>query len=100
MKLFYVPGTCALASWIALEWAGADYALELVDLHSEEYRKINPLDRVPVDYRTSFIGNKDQAQDSYQRMLAWQPKKVILAHGRWYQKNGTKELKRAFGWLE
>ena len=25
MKLYYAPGTCALACWIALEWANADY---------------------------------------------------------------------------
>jgi hypothetical protein len=32
-------------------------------------------------------------------MLAWQPERVILAHGRWYQHNGTAELRRAFRWL-
>lgn len=60
----------------------------------------DPDGKMPIDYRASFIGKKDQARVSYQRMLAWQPEKVILAHGRWYQKNGTKELKRAFRWLE
>ena len=33
-------------------------------------------------------------------MMQWQPKKVILAHGRCYYKNGTAEFKRAFRWLE
>ena len=28
MKLYYAPGTCSLACWIALEWAGADYEVE------------------------------------------------------------------------
>ena len=31
MKLFYTPGTCALASHIALEEAGADFELARVD---------------------------------------------------------------------
>jgi glutathione S-transferase len=48
MKLYYAPGTCALACWIALEWAGADYQVEKVDPKSEVYRKINPLGAVPA----------------------------------------------------
>lgn len=48
MKLYYAPGTCALACWIALEWAGADYAVEKVDPRSESYRRINPLGAVPA----------------------------------------------------
>ncbi len=48
MKLYFAPGTCALACWIALEWAGADYEVEKVDPGSESYRKINPLGMVPA----------------------------------------------------
>ena len=48
MKLYYAPGTCALACWIALEWAHADYQVEKVDPHSDEYKKINPLAQVPA----------------------------------------------------
>lgn len=39
MKLYYAPGTCTLASWIALEWAGADYEVAKVKLGSPEYLK-------------------------------------------------------------
>lgn len=48
MKLYYAPGTCALACWIALEWAGAEYSVEKVNPRSEEYKKINPLAMVPA----------------------------------------------------
>jgi glutathione S-transferase len=52
LKLFYSPGTCALASRIALEDAGADYEIVRVDFskqeqRSPEYLKINPKGRVP-----------------------------------------------------
>ena len=52
-KLYYGPGTCALASYIALEEAGADYTTERLDLktnqqNSPEYLKINPKGRVPA----------------------------------------------------
>lgn len=47
MKLYVAPGNCALACWIALEWAGADYEVEKVEPGSDAYRKINPLGMVP-----------------------------------------------------
>ncbi|WP_315765261.1 MULTISPECIES: glutathione S-transferase family protein [unclassified Bradyrhizobium] len=53
LKLYYTPGTCALASHIALAEAGADYTLQKVDFkanqqNSPDYLKINPKGRVPV----------------------------------------------------
>ena len=48
MKLYYAPGTCALACWIALEWANADYEVEKIDYASAEYKKVNPLGMVPA----------------------------------------------------
>ena len=48
MKLYYAPGTCALACWIALEWAGADYEVAKADYSSAAYQKVNPLGMVPA----------------------------------------------------
>ena len=51
-KLYYAPGTCALASHIALEEAGAAYTTERIDFksnqqNSAEYLAVNPKGRVP-----------------------------------------------------
>lgn len=53
LKLFYATGSCALASRIALEDAGADYELVRLDLskgeqRSPEFLAINPKGRVPA----------------------------------------------------
>ena len=47
IKLYYSPGSCALASHIALEEAGADYVAVRIDFGSDEQNKpdllaINP----------------------------------------------------------
>ena len=52
MKLYYATGTCALASHIALEEAGAEYSTVKVNFatneqRSPEYLAINPKGRVP-----------------------------------------------------
>lgn len=59
-----------------------------------------PKGKTPIDLRLTFVGQKEQAREGYNRMLRWQPEKIILAHGHWYDKNGTDELKRAFKWLK
>jgi glutathione S-transferase len=52
LKLYYYPGTCALASHIALQEAGVAYTAERIDFksnqqNSPEYLAINPKGRVP-----------------------------------------------------
>jgi glutathione S-transferase len=52
MKLYYATGTCALASHIALEEAGAEYSTVRINFatgeqRSPEYLAINPKGRVP-----------------------------------------------------
>lgn len=52
LKLYFAPGTCALASHIALEEAGAAYTTERIDFkvnqqNSPAYLEINPKGRVP-----------------------------------------------------
>jgi len=53
LKLFYAPGSCALASHIALEEAGAAYETVKMDLKARDqyapgYLAINPKGRVPA----------------------------------------------------
>ena len=52
-RLYYAPGTCALATHITLEEAGAPYEAVLVDFRSQaqrspEYLAVNPKGRVPA----------------------------------------------------
>jgi glutathione S-transferase len=52
LKLFHARGTCALASHIALEEAGASFELVRLDFRADDQRKpeylaVNPKGRVP-----------------------------------------------------
>ena len=53
IELFYAPDTCALASHVALEEAGAEYATVRIDFAREEQRSpnylaVNPKGRMPA----------------------------------------------------
>lgn len=53
ITLYYARGTCALASHLALEYAGAEYRTVRIDFakkeqRSPEYLRLNPKGRVPA----------------------------------------------------
>ena len=51
MKLYVMPGSCALACHIALEWADAAYELEVLTrdaLRSKQFLAVNPKAKVPA----------------------------------------------------
>ena len=59
----------------------------------------DPDGKTPLDLQLTFWGNKTEARQSLSQLLQWNPEKIILAHGLWYEKEGRAELERAFRWL-
>lgn len=59
----------------------------------------HPDGQMPRDMRLTYRPQRRLLREAVETMLAWQPERVILAHGRWYERNGTAELRRAFRWL-
>jgi hypothetical protein len=56
--------------------------------------------RMPLHMAASFRRHPQHLRDLVDTMIAWNPERAILAHGRWYPTNGTAELSRAFCWIE
>lgn len=56
--------------------------------------------KAPIDLRLTFLGRKEEARSCLDKLLSWQPEKVIMAHGRIYKRDGARELRRAFRWLK
>ena len=52
---------------------------------------------MPRDMRMTYP--REVLSEAVGTMIGWEPERVIVAHGRWYEKSGTDELKRAFRWL-
>jgi hypothetical protein len=51
--------------------------------------------KMPPDMWWSFRDKAALAED-VETMIGWGPRRLILAHGRWYEKGGAAELERAF----
>lgn len=59
----------------------------------------DPDGSTPRDMRLSFKRNRAQVKAAVETMLAWNPERVVLAHGCWYACKGAAELRRAFRWV-
>lgn len=59
---------------------------------------IAPDGQTPYDLRVTFRRHRAGVGAAVARMIAWQPERVLLAHGRCYRGNAEAELRRAFRW--
>jgi hypothetical protein len=59
----------------------------------------DPHGSMPRDMRLTFRKQKPQLKAAIETMISWNPERIILAHGRWYETDGVHELRRAFRWL-
>jgi hypothetical protein len=59
----------------------------------------DPDGKAPFDMRLTFLRYRRSLKAAVRRMIAWNPERIIIAHGRWYETHGTRELRRAFRWV-
>jgi hypothetical protein len=55
-----------------------------------------PDGRMPRDITVSFARDPEHLRDLVKTMIGWEPDRVIIAHGRWFDREGTAEIRRAF----
>lgn len=54
----------------------------------------DPRGGMPRDMRLTY--SRKALRSLVEKMLTWEPHRIIIAHGRWYEKDGVAELRRAF----
>ena len=59
----------------------------------------HPDGKMPRDMRLTYRARAAELRVAIDTMIGWNPARIILAHGRWYERGGTDELRRAFRWL-
>jgi hypothetical protein len=58
----------------------------------------DPDGKAPPHLRAAFLDRR-ALRASVERLIGWAPERVVIAHGRIYEANGTAELRRAFRWV-
>jgi len=57
-----------------------------------------PDGKAPIDFRSSFLRRKP-AREALATIIAWAPERVIMAHGRWVDRDAAAFVERSFAWL-
>jgi hypothetical protein len=57
-----------------------------------------PSGGMPADLRLALWPKRQEVRPAYERVLAWEPERIILSHGRCFETNGTAAIRRAFSW--
>ena len=57
-----------------------------------------PWGYAPLEWRLSYW-NRRALHKARDRVLGWQVRRVIMAHGAWQRENGAAWLRRAFAWM-
>lgn len=58
-----------------------------------------PRGRTPLDWRTTFLPGRRTARACLERMLAWEPRTLVMAHGEIVTHDVPGFLARSFRWL-
>ncbi len=53
----------------------------------------------PLELRWTWF-NRKPAREALNRLISWDPKRVIMAHGQWQKENGKAYIEQAFAWLK
>jgi hypothetical protein len=59
----------------------------------------DPDGKAPFDMQFSFRHQRSAMRAAVDRMIAWQPERIVVAHGRCYLHDAQDELRRAFRWV-
>ena len=57
-----------------------------------------PRGQIFFGMRLPLLLQKRKTRAAVQKMLSWQPERIILSHGRWFDSNARETLQRTFGW--
>ncbi|MDV4145153.1 DUF4336 domain-containing protein [Shimia sp. FJ5] len=62
-------------------------------------RIIAPDGQMPRDMQMSFMGHHDTLRAGIEEMIGWEPERIVIAHGAWFEGDAVAELRRAFRWV-
>ena len=58
-----------------------------------------PDGQAPIHYRFVLNRNRQEVARAARKLLGWAPERVIFSHGRWFERDGTLQLRHSLRWL-
>lgn len=61
-------------------------------------RTTYPLGGMSLDMRIAFWPNKRMVRAAIEKVMTWQPERIVLSHGRCFDSDASAVIRRAYGW--
>jgi hypothetical protein len=58
-----------------------------------------PHGKAPIYARMAILAKRDEASTAARKLVDLQPERVIFAHGKWFEADGTRRLRQSLDWL-
>jgi hypothetical protein len=58
-----------------------------------------PNGKAPAYLRLMLRMRGAEAREAVSRVIGWEPERVVITHGRWFERDGAAAVRRGFGWL-
>jgi hypothetical protein len=59
---------------------------------------VGPDGSTPREWRATFL-HRDAARAAIQKAIAWDPERMVIAHGEWVREGGADALRSSLSWL-
>jgi hypothetical protein len=60
---------------------------------------LSPNGGMPRDMRMTFRRQRPALKAAITTMISWNPERIVIAHGRWFERDGADALRRSFAWV-
>lgn len=61
-------------------------------------RAYAPRGQMPIDLRSTFMPKRREVGEAVRAILAWQPERIVISHGKCIEENAPQALSWAFRW--
>lgn len=83
-----------------------NFSAAFLDAHWAPWKRLvarlwkitEPWGYAPLELRLSYL-RRGEGRAALRKALAWNPRRVVMAHGEWQREDGSAYLERAFAWL-
>ncbi len=58
-----------------------------------------PNGQAPIHYRFVLNRKRQEVAAAARKLLGWAPERVIFSHGRWFERDGSTQLRHSLRWL-
>lgn len=99
VEFFHVPSATLILTDLIENFEPAKLPSGATKLLTRMAGVTTPHGGMPADMKLTFAGRRPELRAAIEKMISWNPARIIISHGRWFESGGADALRHAFNWL-